>query len=50
MAKVRLIAMTGFGQEADRRRALEVGFDAHVVKPPDLDVLLRVLTPETTNS
>jgi signal transduction histidine kinase len=44
MADVRLIAMTGFGQEEDRKRALAAGFDAHIVKPPDLDVLLRVLT------
>jgi CheY-like chemotaxis protein/two-component sensor histidine kinase len=46
MADVRLIAMTGFGQEEDRRRALAAGFDAHIVKPPDLDVLLRVLTAQ----
>jgi signal transduction histidine kinase len=44
MADVRLVAMTGFGQEEDRKRALAAGFDAHIVKPPDLDVLLRVLT------
>jgi signal transduction histidine kinase len=46
MADVRLVAMTGFGQEEDRRRALAAGFDAHIVKPPDLDVLLRVLTDQ----
>jgi CheY-like chemotaxis protein len=28
-----LIAVTGFGQEEDRRRALEAGFDSHMVKP-----------------
>lgn len=47
-AKIRMIAMTGYGQEADRRRALEAGFDAHLVKPPDLDVLLRVLSAESS--
>jgi PAS domain S-box-containing protein len=38
-----LVALTGFGQEEDRRRALEVGFNAHLVKPVDLDELSRVL-------
>jgi signal transduction histidine kinase len=46
LGKVRLVAMTGFGQEDDRRRALQAGFDAHIVKPADLDVLLRVLSPD----
>jgi signal transduction histidine kinase/DNA-binding response OmpR family regulator len=44
----RLVAMTGFGQLEDRRRALEAGFEAHLVKPVDLDHLTRVLTPPTT--
>ena len=30
-----LVALTGYGQEADRRRALEVGFDDFLVKPPN---------------
>jgi PAS domain S-box-containing protein len=30
---VRLVALTGYGQAEDRRRALEAGFDAHVTKP-----------------
>ena len=34
---MRLIAMTGYGQAEDRRRALEAGFDAHLVKPVDPD-------------
>lgn len=38
-----LIALTGYGQEEDRRRALEAGFDAHLTKPADLDVLRRLL-------
>jgi CheY-like chemotaxis protein len=33
--KVCLIAHTGFGQPADRRRSLEAGFDYHLVKPVD---------------
>jgi len=40
---VRLVAMTGFGLEADRRRAREAGFDDYLVKPADLDALLKAL-------
>jgi DNA-binding response OmpR family regulator len=36
-----LIAITGWGQEADRARTREAGFDLHLVKPVDPDVLLR---------
>jgi PAS domain S-box-containing protein len=32
---VTLVALTGWGQEADRRRALEAGFDHHLTKPVD---------------
>jgi CheY-like chemotaxis protein len=39
----RLIAVTAYGQEEDRRRALEAGFDLHLVKPVDPEVLLRRL-------
>ena len=38
-ARLRLVAITGYGQEHDRRRALDAGFDDHVVKPIDLDRL-----------
>jgi len=38
-----LIALTGYGQDDDRRRALEAGFDAHLVKPVDLEALRRLL-------
>lgn len=37
--KIRLIALTGWGQEDDRRQALEAGFDHHVCKPVDLEAL-----------
>jgi signal transduction histidine kinase/ActR/RegA family two-component response regulator len=37
-----LVAITGYGQESDRRRALEAGFDDHIVKPVDL-ARIRVL-------
>ncbi len=41
---IRLVALTGYGQPEDRRRALEAGFDEHMVKPLDLDGLERVLS------
>jgi PAS domain S-box-containing protein len=40
---VRLIAVTGYGQPDDRRRALEAGFDLHLVKPVDLHKLEQFL-------
>jgi CheY-like chemotaxis protein/two-component sensor histidine kinase len=43
-----LIAVTGYGQDTDRRRTREMGFDAHLVKPVDLSQLLSVLR-ETNN-
>jgi CheY-like chemotaxis protein len=43
-----LVALTGWGQEDDRRRTEEAGFDHHLVKPVDFDelkVLLADLRP-----
>lgn len=40
---VRLVALTGWGQEEDRRRSREAGFDCHMTKPIDFDVLQEVL-------
>ncbi len=40
---IRIAALTGWGQEADQRRAREAGFDAHLVKPVRHDVLLQLL-------
>jgi len=42
-AGVRLIAVTAYGADEDRRRARAVGFDLHLVKPVDPDVLLEKL-------
>ncbi|HET7201901.1 MAG TPA: ATP-binding protein [Steroidobacteraceae bacterium] len=39
----RLIAITGWGQDADRARTREAGFDVHLVKPVDPDVLLGII-------
>jgi len=37
------IAITGYGRARDRERSAEAGFDAHLVKPVDLDQLLTIL-------
>jgi PAS domain S-box-containing protein len=37
---LRLIALTGYGQSSDRKRSSEAGFDDHLVKPVDIDVIL----------
>jgi signal transduction histidine kinase/ActR/RegA family two-component response regulator len=42
-SRATLIALTGYGQPEDRMRALEAGFDVHLVKPLDFDALARVL-------
>jgi PAS domain S-box-containing protein len=39
-----LVAVTGYGQEQDRRLALEAGFDHHMVKPVELDKLTAILS------
>ena len=36
-----LVAVTGYGQERDRRLALEAGFDHHLVKPVNVQVAVR---------
>jgi PAS domain S-box-containing protein len=38
-----LVALTGWGQDEDRHRSNEAGFDAHLVKPVDHDALLKLL-------
>jgi PAS domain S-box-containing protein len=38
-----LIAQTGWGQEEDRRRTAEAGFDVHLTKPVDVEFLLTLL-------
>ncbi len=39
----RLVALTGWGQEEDRRRSAAAGFDAHLLKPVDHDELLQMV-------
>ena len=40
---LQLIALTGWGQDDDRRRALEAGFDHHMTKPVDSDQLATLI-------
>jgi CheY-like chemotaxis protein len=40
---IALVALTGYGRGPDRRRALDAGFDEHLVKPVELDALLSTL-------
>lgn len=45
---VMLVALTGWGQAADRLRSHEAGIDHHLVKPVDFDVLEELLLRSTT--
>jgi CheY-like chemotaxis protein len=40
---IMLVALTGWGQDNDRRRSHEAGFDGHLVKPVGPDALLALL-------
>ncbi len=44
-ARARLLALTGRGQDEDRRRGREAGFDHHLAKPADPEALRRLLAP-----
>lgn len=44
-ARILLIALTGWGQSTDRQRASEAGFDHHLVKPVDYELLVKCLHP-----
>jgi CheY-like chemotaxis protein len=44
-----IVALTGWGQEDDKRRAQEAGFDHHLVKPVDLNVLMSVLAEKPSD-
>ncbi len=43
MAESLLIALTGWGQDSDRQRALDAGFQRHLVKPVSLETLMSTL-------
>ncbi|HEV8473002.1 MAG TPA: ATP-binding protein [Methylomirabilota bacterium] len=44
LADTRLIALTGYGQADDVRQAAEAGFEAHLIKPVNLEQLMALLT------
>jgi PAS domain S-box-containing protein len=43
LAKALVVALTGYGQDEDRQRSREAGFDHHLVKPVDLGALRAIL-------
>ncbi len=43
LARVTLIALTGYGQDEDRRQVREAGFDYHLVKPTGADELAKII-------
>jgi CheY-like chemotaxis protein len=48
---IKLVALTGWGQEEDKRRSIEAGFDHHLTKPMEptvLEALLKELCPSST--
>jgi PAS domain S-box-containing protein len=45
-----LVALTGWGQDEDRQRSKEAGFDFHLTKPADLAVLQQVLASAPANA
>jgi signal transduction histidine kinase len=45
---IRMVALTGWGQEQDRRNAREAGFDDHLVKPVDPQVLRRAVSASSS--
>ena len=42
-SRMRLVALTGYAREEDRRRAEEAGFDHHLAKPVDFDALYKLV-------
>lgn len=47
--QLKLVALTGWGQEEDRRRARAAGFDEHLMKPADVAALRAVLVSVATS-
>ncbi len=41
--EIMIVALTGWGQEEDRRRSVNAGFDHHLIKPVDFDDLIKLL-------
>jgi CheY-like chemotaxis protein len=49
-AHATLVAVTGWGQEEDKRRAREAGFDRHIVKPADREALETIFSEPSRSS
>jgi K+-sensing histidine kinase KdpD/CheY-like chemotaxis protein len=47
--RLRLIAVSGYGQAQDQQRSKDAGFDYHLVKPVDLQALMGLLASESTS-
>jgi CheY-like chemotaxis protein len=47
LAKVQLVALTGYGAPQDVSHAREAGFDEHVIKPPDLNKIEEIIARRT---
>ena len=45
LAGLRLVALSGYGQQEDKARSMDAGFDVHLVKPADLDSILAAVAP-----
>jgi PAS domain S-box-containing protein len=41
-----MVALTGWGQDEDRQRSQDAGFDAHLVKPIDHATLVKLMSPD----
>jgi PAS domain S-box-containing protein len=48
--RITLYALSGYGREEDRRRADEAGFDQYLIKPVNLELLLKLLANETAGT
>jgi CheY-like chemotaxis protein len=46
LAGIRLVAVTGYGQESDRQKSQAAGFHHHLVKPVDFDAVQAVVRPD----
>ena len=50
LASLQLVALTGYGQESDRRRALDAGFHQYMVKPVNIDDIEGLLVQRSSRS
>jgi CheY-like chemotaxis protein len=50
LGNVLLVALTGYGQDKDRQLTIEAGFDAHLVKPADIDKLCTLIVDHCAKS